>query len=182
VAATLGRQHCFRIQAPQLQLTCSAADDAACEAWIKALKAASGVAPLAAPRPAYRSRMIFLAAMLCLGVVGLGAGLPLGLLQRGASTPAPVYNWSTCAPIVAGNGEEQQPPPCGACACYQRCLYGATLGLRAPVRGLPHTCGSLCNCRVPPPKTDCSDGLRATYSVDWYSDETICILMKQYVF
>ena len=67
----LGRAHCFSVRGPNAQLTCSAEDAAECEAWVAALKAASGARELPTSRPLSRSPLALCAALsLCLLVTG----------------------------------------------------------------------------------------------------------------
>jgi cysteine-rich repeat protein len=167
------RAHSLRLEAAMgaraassqegLPCTLSAETAAECTAWIAALKSASGHREPATPPPSYRSPAVLVSALCALAVlVALAVALPLSMLLQGKATHAGPLNWTECASVGA-------MPACGACPCFARCIFGATLGLRrVHVSNLPHLCGLACKCQVPAPATRCGDGQRMTYEVDWY--------------
>ena len=86
-----------------------------------------------------------------------------------------LFNWTACDFEVSWglggqlNGRPLDFAACEKCQCFQRCMFGTTLGLIAPsVLNLPHVCAQACRCKLQPPKTHCGDGERISHEIDWY--------------
>ena len=164
------RAHSFEIEGPSTTLMCSADNAQDFRDWVSAVKAASGLPAPAPPRPLYQ-RPFVLCSLLAAILLGIAAaiGLPLWNSIRRSSMVYPlVHNWTVCAL------SDGQMAACERCPCFLRCMYGSTFGLQAySVSNMPHICGSACECQVPAPQTGCGDGLRASYTVDWFGQTTL---------
>ncbi|EKX41385.1 hypothetical protein GUITHDRAFT_142075 [Guillardia theta CCMP2712] len=126
--------------------------------WVESLRASSGLP--------YRSRGLrnFMLALALLVLLLAGGGVGIGIVAwKNAHRPqVPSYmRWESCK-----GGD------CEACACFQRCLFGSTLGLQASLGTAPHNCSSSCSCSLRAPYSGCGNGvLQARSTVRWFGED-----------
>ena len=100
--------------------------------------------------------------LLVLLLAGGGVGIGIVAWKNAHRPQVPSYmRWESCK-----GGD------CEACACFQRCLFGSTLGLQASLGTAPHNCSSSCSCSLRAPYSGCGNGvLQARSTVRWFGED-----------